>query len=550
MSATCPSGTISGCQFSQWLVDQQPKYDKLIIEDIRPTDGFVYHVDMGTFEAFTGTQHTRDRFNHVYPDTTQQWDEVSAAGCLGTPCDMRENTIGWGSTRLTYGLEKQSWQTPLLCFDQDMHITHAKQQFRYIISDILKPATSTILSMFLRKRGLFWADNKVVPNSTMSSFTFNWVLSGHSETYFDCSAGPTQVYKLTPQHLQRWVEPLIRVGYLGKNPWSETRPPMLELVTDTQTLWELDRLGAGGGYVNQTYTPTVSGNWRFEQWDAASKYWRYGFSGQIGNYTSRVDVEQLRFNYVGVSPLDATLSRYQVVIPYKNIPSSGAGGQSGLKSINNPDYDNAQFAISFIWHPQGIQCLVSDATPINPEMPFASRNFAGRWQFVMDNLGADANGTVISNKRRNKGQFIADFKQAVAPFHTEWLVALFHKREPSCLPQISPCNADPGYPTQTYTADPGSCPTPAASIVITPVKQTDVTPNVYAIEANTILCDQGQVLHAALTPAAAVTTLTLLAAWLNQYVSNLGTWSVSTTTIVLTSSTCAQVEIPWVVSMA
>lgn len=463
---------------------------------------------------------------------------------------MRENTIGWGSTRLTYGLEKQSWQTPLLCFDQDMHITHAKQQFRYIISDILKPATSTILSMFLRKRGLFWADNKVVPNSTMSSFTFNWVLSGHSETYFDCSAGPTQVYKLTPQHLQRWVEPLIRVGYLGKNPWSETRPPMLELVTDTQTLWELDRLGAGGGYVNQTYTPTVSGNWRFEQWDAASKYWRYGFSGQIGNYTSRVDVEQLRFNYVGVSPLDATLSRYQVVIPYKNIPSSGAGGQSGLKSINNPDYDNAQFAISFIWHPQGIQCLVSDATPINPEMPFASRNFAGRWQFVMDNLGADANGTVISNKRRNKGQFIADFKQAVAPFHTEWLVALFHKREPSCLPQISPCNADPGYPTQTYTADPGSCPTPAASIVITPVKQTDVTPNVYAIEANTILCDQGQVLHAALTPAAAVTTLTLLAAWLNQYVSNLGTWSVSTTTIVLTSSTCAQVEIPWVVSMA
>src|ERR1043165_1458250 len=144
---SCPNQTVTGCQFAQWLVDQQPKYDKLIIEDIRPTDGFIGHVEMGTFEAWSGTQHTRDRFNNVYPDTTQQWEPVSSGSCIGTPCDMNEHTIGWGSTRLVYGLEKQSWQTPLLCFDQDMHITHAREQFRYIISKILKPATSIIMSM-------------------------------------------------------------------------------------------------------------------------------------------------------------------------------------------------------------------------------------------------------------------------------------------------------------------------------------------------------------------------------------------------------------------
>lgn len=287
--------------------------------------------------------------------------------------------------------------------------------------------------------------------------------------------------------------------------------------------------------------PSVTGNWRFTQWDAASKYWVYGFSGQIGNYTARVDVEQLRFNYVGVSPLGGGMFRYQVVLPMMNIPSSGAGGQAGLKSVNNPAYDNAQYAISFIWHPEGIQCLVADATPINPEMPFASRNFAGKWQFVMDNLGADVNGTVISNKRRNKGQFIADFKQAVAPFHTEWLVALFHKREPSCIPNIPTCNSDPGYPTQHYSSDPGGCPTETPyTLTFTPTAGDDGT---YELLANSVLCDDGQVQHGAV---AGSTTIAALVIQLNSILAGLGTWTAASPTTIQLVGTCSDVDLPWV----
>ena len=535
----CATGTVSGCNFAQWLVDQQPRYDKLIIEDIRPSDGYLYHVDMGSFPAFDGVQHTRDRFNSVFPDTTQTWNPVQAGNCLGNPCDPTESTIGWGATRLTYALEQQSWQTPLLCFDQEMHITHARENFRYIISDILKPATNFILSNFVRKRALYWVDNHVTTSTTMASFTFQWVLVGTREVYFDCSVSPTSIGKMTPQHLQRWVEPLLRIGYMGKSPWTDKRPPMLEFVTDTQTLWELDKLGnSAAGYGGQ---PTVAGNWRFEQWDAANKYWAYGFSGQIGNYTARVDTEQLRFNYVGNSPT-AGLFRYQVVIPYKNVSSTGAGGAAGLKSVNNSDYDNAQFAISFIWHPQIAQLLTSDATPVNSEMPFASRNFAGKWQFVMDNLGADVNGTVIANKRRNKGQFIADFKQAMAPFHTEWGVSFFHKREPSCLPLVSTCNSDPGYPAQSYSSDPGSCPTGAPyTLLFTPLKQAST--GTYEIGANEVQCDGVAVEHGAVT---GTSTLANLVAQLNTFniLASLGTWSVSGSQIQLVG-TCNIVEMPW-----
>lgn len=454
-TAPCPqsNGLLSGCSFTEFLVSQEPVYDQLILEDIRPEDGWILHVDTGTFEAYSGVQHTLDRFNHVWPNVTKTWTATSAGNCIGTPCDKIEHLITWGATRLVYFLEEQSWATTLLCFDQDMHITHAREQFRQIITDILKPATSAIWSNYLRKRVFQYAQGPyltgpVVADRNLSSFTYSWVVVGDEEIYIDCTKKPTS--KLTPQMLQRFVQPLMQVGYFGKQPFKDM-PPQIELVTDLETCWELDHLGGSTGYGG---VPSVSGNWRFDQWDASHKYWKYGFSGSIGNYVVRVDPFQLRFNFVGVVGGNF---RFQVVLPYKNIPSSGAGNAAGLKDIANLDFQNAQFAWSYLWHRKALQVLVMDATPVNPEMPFSSRNFGGRWQFVMDNLGADKNGQPIENKRRNKGQFIADFKQAVRPQYVELAVSIFHMREPACVIEIAPCNTSPGYPSQTYTSDPVDC---------------------------------------------------------------------------------------------
>jgi len=441
---------VSCSKFTQFLVRQEPIYDKLILRDIRPEDGWIGTVNTGTFEAYSGTQHTLDRFNHVFPNITKQWVPTQIGSCVGTPCDKVENCIGWGSTRLVYFLEEQSWQTPLLCYDQDMHVTHAKQQFSQIISDILKPATSAIMSTFLRKRAAQIAGKKWVANSTQSDFTYNWVVVGDEEVYIDVTAMPTS--KLTPQMLQRRVSPLMLLGYFGKQPFKDM-PPLIELVTDMETAWELDKLAtsAPSAFGN---APTVSGNWRFEQWDAANKFWRYGFTGQIGNYAVRVDPMMFRFNFVGVVGGNF---RFQVVIPYRNVPSSGAGDAAGLKSIENEDWQRAQYAWSFIWHRKAMTALVADATPVNPEMPFSSRNFGGKWQFVMDNLGADVNGCVIENKRRNKGQFIADFKLAIRPEYTEFAELIFHKREPACITVVDTCNAATAYP-QDYESCNTVCP--------------------------------------------------------------------------------------------
>lgn len=465
---SCPTGIIQACDFPQFLVDQTPYFDEMIVEDIRPTDGWLLNVATGSTPMGTPAEITQDRFRSVYPNVTKAWRKIAAAspGCNGNPCDPPEHQIGWGADRLTYYEEAQEWATPLLCYDQDMNVTQAESHISQIISEILKPATTYISSTYLRKRALLWAKKKWQANASQTDFTFQWTLggpNGDEEIYFDCSVNPAAVFLLTPPMLQNRFSPLMRKGYGGKNPFKDTAP-FIELVTDMDTAWSLDKLGgvAGNGGNN---SPSVAGNWRFNEWSAANAYWRYGFSGQIGNFLVRVDELGLRFNFVqdlgaGANNGSGNRYRYQTVLPWVNVITSGAGGAAGLGSDVNLSFDKAQYSISFIWHKMAMELLVPDSGTLNSEMPFAHRNFGGKWQFVMDNLGADVNGIAINNKRRNKGQFIADFRYYVRPLHTEFAEAIFHKRQQQVVVEINTSNPNPGYPAQVYNSSLPGCPLP------------------------------------------------------------------------------------------
>jgi hypothetical protein len=462
----CPDNAIiKACDFPQFFVDQTPKFDEMIMEDIRPTDGWLLNVSTGTTPMGTPVEITQDRFRSVWPNTTKTWQRVVAngPGCQGNPCDPPEHCIGWGADRLTYYAEQQLWSTPLLCYDQDMHITHAEQHISQIISEILRPATTAISSNFLRKRALLWAKRKNTANNRLTQFTYQWTLNGPNndeEAFFDCSVPPDDVYLLVPQMLQNRFAPLMREGYAGKNPFKETSP-FIELVTDMDTCWSLEHLGGqqgqGGGF-----TPNTSSNWQFTQWGDSTKYWRYGFSGQLGNFMVRVDEMGLRFNFMADLGANSAPNRYryQIVLPYRNNITTGAGGAAGIGSSPNPDYEVAQYAISYIWHKRAMELLVPDARPLNPDMPYGHRDFGGKWRFAMHDLGTDIDGNVIGNKWENKGQFISWFKYYVRPLHYEFAEVFFHKREQFCVPEVSPCAADPGYPEQNYDSCLPTCDDP------------------------------------------------------------------------------------------
>lgn len=453
------------------MVDQTPYFSDVIMEDIRPSDGWILHVPTEPAAYGTPVEITQDRFRGVFPNTTKQWTKVQAngPGCVNAPCDVPGHQIGWGADRLTFFAEQQTWETPLLCADQDMHITKAREHVDQIINDILRPATIAIQSNFLRKRTLFWAKKHNTANANLDPFTYQWSLGGPNldeEQYFDCSVNPNNVFMLVPQMLQSRFSPLMRIGYAGKNPFKDTAP-YIELVSDMDTTHNLDHLGGSQGVGG---VPSIAGNWRFEQWGAANEYWRYGFSGQVGNFMVRVDEMGLRFNFV--SDLGASANggngnryRYQIVLPYKNSLTTGAGGSAGIGDDANLDFDKAHFRISFIYHKLGM-ILRTPANPdgLNKEVRFGGRDFGGRWEWLNTDLGADQNGLAITNKWKNKGQFGAWFKFWAEPRHTEFMEAFFHVGERYCIPQIQPCSTDPGYPAQTYSSTLPVCPAVTAGI--------------------------------------------------------------------------------------
>lgn len=428
------------------------------MRDVRPIDSWLLNTSTATVPVGTPVEITQDRFRAVWPNTSKPFTRVQpqGVGCEGNPCDPEENCIGWGADRLTFYAEEQTWATPLMCYNSMMHITHAKEHIQQIITDVLRPATAAIQNMFMRKRALLWAKYNHMANSTLQNFTFQWNLNADGEeVWFDTSANPTRLFLLTPQMLQNNYQLSLLEGYGGKNPFRSDMGPFIELVSDMDTIHILEHLGGQQAACSGScISPNTASNWRFTSWGDANKYWRYGFSGQIGDYLARMDPMGLRFNFVtdlgaGANGGNGNRYRYELLLPYTNETTTGAGGAAGIGSVPNVDFQNAQYRISFQWHKAGMELWTSDNGQINPEMPFGIHSgFGGRWQWQMHDLGADSNGVVISNAWQNKGRFAAWFKYYIRPKHTEFLRVYLHRSESFCIPELTTCNPDPGYPTQ------------------------------------------------------------------------------------------------------
>lgn len=517
-------GCLNPTQFSQFLLEQLPIYEEMIIRDVTPTDGWIGHVSVGQWDPFDGTQHVLDRFKDVQPNVTKKWNPVTNSACLGgvdAPCDPPENFIGWGSKRITYGQERQSWRSQLLCFDQILTVNKAQQNIEQIVSDILRPATSRIASQYLRKKLAEIAGKKWLASAAMTDFTYAWETTGDAEIYITTSGEPTS--KITPQMLQRRVQPLRNIGYFGKwtnDPFFGGYDSLIELVTDDDTAWDLDKIATD---------LKVSQAWRFNQWDAAHDYYKYGMGGQLGNYMVRIDPFPLRFNKVSTN-------RFQIVLPYIN---SAAEATTGIGRANNPDWFTAQYQFSYIHHRMAAKVMVQRMEQVNALMPFAVRDLSGQWRFAINDLGIDCNGNPIANYRGNKGFFYADFQYATEPYYTEWEELIFHKREPAYVVAVDTCADDPGSPTQYYNSANTTCGT---TIEFTPV--ADDTGH-YVLAADTVTCDGNVINNGAIDAASIAALVTALNADTGG-AADLGTWVQFGSDIQLTETECQSVVLSWV----
>jgi hypothetical protein len=493
--------------FTNFLVDQTPVFEKDIISDIRPSAaGMVGFYTNRAWEAYNGSSHTYDRFNSVSPDTTKPWTSVQDQNCTGRPCDPNENLIGYGSERRTVSLEEQSWATDIMCFDQVIYKTEAKRHVQQIISQVLTPATLRIMAELLQRKAMELAYKRIVVASGLPTFNFSWSPGGYIQLNVTNSVtglpiDPTG--RLTYNILRTQVKEQFALGAIEA---ADKEFQHLQLHTDLDTFYYMGKSD-----------PTLYDKARFQFSEfstAAKEYQRYGLNGYIGDFLVKCLMFPPKFNRIAAG-------QYRVVLPYKNVASS-----TGIKSVYNTDYDNAQYTFSWINHKEAIHVRPFNASALNPQMPFLVRDYAGKWRFVNDDLGCE-------NKRKNKGQFIADFRLALQPMRNEFLVCFFHKVAPPCVEIIDVCPPDPGNPSQDYNSANASCPGTIAIRLVTNPEGS------FQLAANGGLCNGNVVLTAGITNATLSGFVTALqTAW--AAAGRTGTWTVqdaSTNTIVLTGTT-------------
>lgn len=513
---------VSCSAFTDFLSRRSEHLDDAIIHSMHPIDTWVGHVSVGRFKAEDGVEHTFDRFENVYPDLRGAWEDVTAASCVGKPCDPSVTLIGLGFTRDSYKLQRKSYATDLFCFDQILSADRAKQQFAHVIRT-LRRAASIITSNRFRTEGLRIAKYKwSCANNSLVPITATW---DATMTFLTVSTLPTS--KIGARHLQRRVQPQIRNGALGEE-INRGGAPMLEFVSQMDEIWN---------FVEGN--PELADHWRFQDFEKAGEYFKYGWTGTIGNFGLRDDSFSLRFNIVGQNA-DGTWT-LQRVEPYTNVSAT-----EGIKEDVNSDYDNARIQLDFIWHRKAMTSLVRDTTAINPEMPFAMRDFAGKWMFAMDNLtcGTDVNGNPIAvdNSWRNKGKFLAMWSFATQSEYPELAEAFFSLREQACIVDIPVCSSDPGYPAQSYSSSNATCGT--TNIVLTFTPQINSAAGKYQLPADSMLCNGLNIFH----PAISESTLAALVATLNNVLSAAGTWAVASgTTITLTGTSCQTVNLDWTI---
>lgn len=442
-------------QFADVIARNVEHLDEDIIREVSPLMGWIGDVETGRWRTEDGVSHTYDRFPRVYPDMSKAWTDVIAQSCIGQPCGRDEVLIGLGYQRDSYKLQSIQYGTGLFCWDLELSADKAKAQFAWFV-EILRDASSLITSNRFRNEAFricgssaagardpvlskCWccmADGSLEP----MTFTETGDMINIAPVSANTGAAILPGSRLTNRMIQRRYSNQMLNGALGRSP--QTTGMKMTVITGIEDFnWMSD-------------DSNMLDHWRFNGFAEGDEIYKYGFTGSIGMANIKVDPHQMRFQDTG----GASINR---VFPYRNIAAT-----AGIRGIVNEAYINAPYAVSFIWHRRAMLCRVRDTGQINPQMPFAARDFAGRWGWATHDLvcrrtlnSGEVINEAVDNSVGNQGKFYADFHIGTEKQYIEWAEAFLHLTEPACSVGAGRCAATPDYVAQYYSSANYNCTT-------------------------------------------------------------------------------------------
>ena len=492
-------------QFATFLRRRTEHIQADMLEDWFPTDdAWVGHVATGQFPAFAGGtvgyEHTFSRFHVASPDLTGNWETIKTASCDSTPCDPTDRKIGYGTSNSTYSLKRRSYSSPLICWDQNVHIDDAPQQWGIYIKG-LKNSSKVIMSDRVKTEALRNVGTLHLCGANLATCTPTFTETDGASMVLDTGGVyPTSI--LTQEYLDTFIQPLQLEGYFRN---SISKSPVFKLITDMFTSRSLSQAN-----------PTLAAFYQFKDFAMGSEFYKVGATSGVGNFVHSIDELPMRFNK---RASDGKLVR---VYSYEN-----AAATTGIKPTVSSQYINAEFQFSVIWHPQAMRLETFKGGAIHPEMPFMNRDLAGQWQFAMDNLVVD--GCSVDNRRGNKGLWFADFENATKFERPELYRGILHQRYFSPVTDVSPTQTRADYSTQTTASENSDCTTPE----VISYDPTNRETTHYGVAANTVTIGGITIVHDAVQGD----TIALLVADLNDELGMLGTWAaVDADTVSLTTT--------------
>jgi len=424
--------------YFDFLFDEAPHFDKDLLKDWFPTDdAWIGHVATMPWDSFTGTSHTYEQTHVQFPDLSQSWQsfDTQDSQCVNNACTPASITVGWGAEIKNYGRVRTSYSTNILCFDQINTRAKAKAQLAEIVKGI-KNVTKWVWSDYNRVNSLMLADQVQICGSAMAAVSLSpSMFTGNLTTIVLGSDSLLPTSMLTIQYLQRFYEQLQSGGYFK----SKYVPAgIMKLITDPISASQL---------VEQN--PALVSNFKFTDFVRGGELFKYGMSKGIGNFGISYDLFPARFY-----PLNDGKGTLKRVWPYVNVPTT-----IGSKPIPSSQWQLAPIQYSCIWHPEAMRRAVPSLTPVNPEMPFLTRDLGGKWKFTGPESDSfvvtdPVTGTtcVIDNKRRNQGLFWSDFETGYRYEYPIWKECILHLRDPGAVTDSPPCSVAPSYVTQNYAS--------------------------------------------------------------------------------------------------
>jgi len=353
----------------------------------------------GQFPEGMGSSINVYTFERTMPSgvASQTWSDVDPSdGDAGGACLQTDETISFGQTLRSFNLQRYAINTPDICVEDLRTNWQVREQVAQMV-DMLSQVTDFVWTN--RHRSEY---QRIVPkiyvNAALTKDTTQSATLNNANL-------PTSY--LTQPVLNRLYMELIREGAGRDGIGMSNGVPQFALVTDAETSLDLIRKNSD-----------IREDWRYA--DAPELLKPLGVSRSYQGFFHVCDTLPFRYDYVG----GAWVQRQ---------PYASEAATKGLKWEIQSTYLNAEYTVSYIYHPAVLECLVprpfgSAGSGVN----FNPQSYMGQfdWRNILDKA-CNPDGTL--------GFFRALYASGTKQIHPEFGFAIVHKRCPNDL-ELASCS--------------------------------------------------------------------------------------------------------------